>query len=700
MKTSIFPLVSYLLLSGLPVCASSYVHTLAAGHRWAIGNDVVERTLSYSSEYGLRTDSLVYKITGHDFTSFSRGQHQYGDELALHVDKLAITGRSLVFSAADVTEIPGGKSLRLRFVTPDHAVAISVTYAIYDDAPALRKWIGIENLGKRTVLLSHLCFEALAAAPGAPADLKIDAGYGGVPRDLFFTGRVSDPAVFIRNSATGEGFAILNEAPGYLKRTDIGDGWSERFRVMYDTDLFPFERSLAPGETFESAKCSLVFFNDGHGFSDSHWAVPGYASHHVLRRDARQAPPWVYNTWEPFFRNIDATTVAELAPVAKAMGLDIFTIDDGWQAEYGSNEINLQNFPGGISQIQSILKQNDLKLGLWVPLAAISTKTEEYRAHPEWVCRDASGAPKFTGTASGMSAVMCLGSSYRDAALKRLEDLITRYHPAYIKVDLTTVFNAYGESPGCYAHGHLHRDWAESLSRIYEALEYIGRQIHRDHPEVLVDYTFELWGEKHLIDPALLECADLDWLSNVDDKQPDYGGPLHARTLLYQRSPSIPVETMLIGNLRAGTGSIEERFATAIGSAPLFLGDLRKLSASDRQWYGKQIRWYDELRNKSSLLDSFFPLGAWEQPNAAAWDGFARLSRDADGIVVLFKNKSDAQTVHVRLPGVPETTYEARSVITGSSLGRVSAAELQKGWSVSFPPDHTVEIIALHRLTR
>jgi alpha-galactosidase len=293
---------------------------------------------------------------------------------------------------------------------------------------------------------------------------------------------------------------------------------------------------------------------------------------------------------------------------------------------------------------------------------------------------------------------MCLASGYRDLALKRLTELIEQYHPGYIKVDLTTVFNAYGEQPGCYAPNHLHRGWAESLTRIYEALQYIGEQLYRTHPEVLVDYTFELWGEKHLIDPGLLRCADLDWLSNVSDTDPSDGGPLHARMLLYSRAPSIPTETMLIGNLRAPS-SIEEHFATEIGSGPLLLGDLRKLSEGEREWYSKKIGWFKDFRSRTSITDSFFPLGSWIQPGLASWDGFARLSRESGGIIVLFKNQSAADSVEIRLPAPPGLEYRAKSIITDKVIGRVSADDLTRGWKVRLPADRGVEIVELVRVS-
>lgn len=634
-------MLKLIVLIGLSACASaapSYVHTFGVA-RGSIGNDLVERTISYSEQTGLRTDRLLYKPTGRDLTAYSRTRNQVSDEFGFTAGAQLLTGsRSFLFEHAQISDVSGGgKQLSLQLASRDRSLRVSVNYAVYNGHPAIRKWITISNAGAQEVRLSGMHFEALAAAPGEPAELDTSAGYGAVPEPAFFTGRVSDCCTFIRNSATHEGIAIINEAPGYLKRTEAGIGWSEAFQVMYDTDLFPFARSLAPSETFESAKSSTILFRDGQGFEDSRWAVPGYVSRIIARRYEQKAPPWLYNTWEPFERRIDQTTLDQLAPAAKAMGIDIFTIDDGWQAEYGSNEIDHGRFPRGIEGIQSTLDRHHLRLGLWVPLAAISTRTSEYTTHPEWLCRDRNGAPKFTGTASGKSAVMCLGSGYREAALDRLDQVITSYHPAYIKVDLTTVFNAYGEEPGCYAKDHLHHDWAESLTRIYEGLDYIGKQLYQKHPDVLVDYTFELWGEKHLIDPALLAAADLDWLSNISDEQPDRGGVLNARMLLYRRAPSIPAEAMLIGNLHANTSPIAERFAVAVSSGPLFLGDLRKLTEADQHWYAEKSAWFKRLRSRASLLDSLFPLGAWKQPRGSEWDGLARLSRDSDGILVLSK---------------------------------------------------------------
>jgi alpha-galactosidase len=403
--------------------------------------------------------------------------------------------------------------------------------------------------------------------------------------------------------------------------------------------------------------------------------------------------PWIYNTWEPFERGINRDITLQLVKVAGDMGMDIFTIDDGWQQEYGENTVDPKAFPGGLDSIREAVEARGMRLGLWIPMAAIGLKTPDYEHHPEWAALDQSGKPKLTSTMGGSKVVMCLASPFQDAAADRINDAIERFHLAYVKLDLTTIFNAYGEAPGCWAKGHYHGDWAESLNMIYEGISHVTSKVYAKHPDVLLDLTFELWGQKHVIDAGLLAAGDLDWMSNVSDAQPDSAGTVQARTLLYERAPSMPVESMLIGNLHADMPNAEETFATAIGSAPLLLGDLRKLSAADQQWYHDHIAWFKQLRKNTEINQSFFPLGNWHQPSTASWDGFARLSRSGDGVIAVFRNKSGISAANIQLPLIPEGRFAVHSVITNKDLGAFTKEDWVRGVPVPFSGSQTVEIL-------
>ncbi len=436
-------------------------------------------------------------------------------------------------------------------------------------------------------------------------------------------------------------------------------------------------------------------FQRGRGFQDPQWVLPNYTAKTLVRRVDRSGPPWIYNTWEPFQRGINRAITMDLIDAAAIMGIDVFTIDDGWQQEYGENTVNLNSFPGGLVPILEAVESKGMRLGLWMPMAAIGMNTADHRSHPEWVSRDLEGHVKTTGTMGGTKAVMCLASPYRNAAAARINDAIERFHLAYVKLDITTIFNAYGEAPGCWARNHFHGSWAESLNMIYEGIADITSKVYTKHPDVLLDLTFELWGQKHIIDAGLLAAGDLDWMSNVDDTQPDSAGPRQARQLLYQRAASMPVECMLIGNLHAELPTIQESFATAIASAPLLLGDLRKLSATDRTWYHEKLAWFKALRRRVRISESFFPLGSWQQTSAAQWDGYARLAHSGDGILVLFRNKSGVHKVEVSLPLMPPGSYTLRSIMSNRELGVFSQQQWSQGVSVPFTEACPAEVFEL-----
>jgi alpha-galactosidase len=677
--------------------------SLAAGdpeQGWTLENNLVRRVMSFDPARGLYTSRLTYLATGREYVGGPGVGRPGPAEFSFQCNDQPCAANDGQFDLVDARTDPiaGGKSLTVRLRSRKLPIEVASVYRLYDGHPALRKHLFFRNTGASPLLLTHLNVDSLQLALGPANEMTLLTQYGAVPREIFYTGRSEDAGLLVKNAMTGDGMAVVSEVPGYMKRTEIA-GWDAPdavpISVMYDTDLMPFERRIAPGEQFSTADASLLPFRAGDGFNDPQWSLPSYAAHVLERRVDAQGPPWIYNTWEPFERGINQAIALELIDAAGAMGMDIFTIDDGWQQEYGENAVNMTSFPAGLDPILKAVEQKGMRLGLWMPIAAIGTNTELYHQHSEWASQDIDGKTKFTGTMGGRKAVMCMASAYREAAAARINDAIERFRLAYVKLDITTIFNAYGEAPGCWAKGHDHATWAESLGRIYEGIAEATAIVYRKHPDVLLDLTFELWGQKHIIDAGLLAAGDLDWMSNVDDRQPDSAGPRQARQLLYARAATMPVEAMLIGNLHADVPTIQESFATAIGSAPLLLGDLRNLSAADRQWYHEKISWFKQLRRGVKLSESFFPLGNWRQTSPSAWDGFARLARSGDGVIALFRNKSAPAQATVELPLLPEGNYKVRSVITGKDIGVYDRAAWSRGVVFGFPGP--VEVLELQR---
>jgi alpha-galactosidase len=685
-----------------------YIHSGADNLSWTIGNGLVNRKLTYSESTGLSTQSWIHDVTGTDFIKQPFPANSPfgppGAEFAFHVGSRELQGfrrtrntaGDFELVQADVEHLPrDGRQLRITLRAKGESLEVAVLYAVYPNYPVIRKSLSIANTGSAPVVLSHMQIEAVNIRSASPHLQKVSSYYGVSPREIFMTGRAEDCLLVQQNAQTGEGFALLNESPGWMKRTDLLN-WGQGVAVGYDTDLFPFERKLEPGETFTTAASDTAFFVENKGLEDLHWILPGYVSTVLQRKGSAFRSPWFGNTWEPFFQNYDESAVKSILPAASAMGLDIYTIDTGWSKDYADNVPNPAKFPNGLSAIRSEFESKGMRLGMWVPVDVVSPQSRVYKEHPEWAIQDYLGNEKTAAFPGPHDRVMCLDSPYRKVAADNINRLIDAQHLAYVKLDLTSVFNAYGEAPGCHAKGHYHDNWAQSLEGIYEGIQFVTAEIYRNHPDILLDITFELWGQKHIIDYGLIDSADLDWMSNVDDQSSEAAGPLQARQLLYARGMAIPVETMLIGNLRATTSDIEDRFATELGSAPVLLGDLRKLTPEQIQWYREKINWFKKLRSEVPLNEGFFPLGSWRQPNALAWDGFARLSRSGEGVIVLFRNQSVLPRANFAIPTFPEGHYSLQSVVSRKRIS-VSAAELQHGMQVQFPDKHNIEILEVRK---
>lgn len=678
--------------------------------RWALDNGVVRKTVSFSADHGLEATEWTDLQSNYNFIS-PAFLHRSCNEFQVSVDGHTISGEPgdvTLIGAHMETGSDGTAHLAIALSATQTKVQVVVHSELAKGQPAIRQFLTITNTGSVPVVLRHLTVSCGALVPGPEQDLIAFGGYGEQPRETYLTGRVNDIAVMLENAKTGNGWAVLSEVPGYMKRTDLGQiGWLQwvpGFAAMYDTDLFPFVRTLNPQETFTTAGVSVLLYKRGTA-EDPHWRIPSYVRDEISHNKESQPPFWIYNTWEPFHKDITAALMRQVIPIAAADGFNLLTLDDGWEQTYGDNVVDTERFPEGLEPVFAQGDALGMKRGLWSPVALVGLSSQVYLQHPDWACVQADGKPRLS---QGSGVVMSLASPYRYSVIDRVADLVTRYKLSYVKLDLTTVFNAYGEQPGCFEKRPEYKTPQESSERIYEALDEIADTLHRRFPGLLIDYTFELWGEKHLIDYGLLKVADLDWMSNVRDQSDQEAGPLQARTLLYQRGMAIPPDTMLIGNLQADTPRWQEHVATEIGSGPVLLGDLRKQSSVDsahlKDWIGR----YTRLRSSASITDSFFPLGSWQQPRVDRWDGFARLARTGEGILVLFRNQSAATSANIEIPGYPDGAFalipwNSQTTSGGEEAGGAAwtsfqGSALRKGLSIPFEGSELVEVIEVRRI--
>ena len=238
--------------------ASGLAETAGDAQTWTIGNELVKRVLVFRPRtaapvnIGLFTQEFSDLSIGASLIPRATALMGEAGEFSFHCNGEVCTGGSGVFDLVGASEsaIPGGKSLAVRLRHWNLALEVTVVYRVYDGHAAIRKHLVLRNTGSTPLHVSHMDIEAIGVSLGPANEITLLTQYGAVPREIFYTGRSEDACLLLANGVNGQGIAVMNEAPGYMKRTEIA-GWDDpeytRIGVMYDTDLMPFERTSGRG---------------------------------------------------------------------------------------------------------------------------------------------------------------------------------------------------------------------------------------------------------------------------------------------------------------------------------------------------------------------------------------------------------------------------------------------------------------------
>ena len=147
---------------------------------------------------------------------------------------------------------------------------------------------------------------------------------------------------------------------------------------------------------------------------------------HIAHDHEKTPPEWIYNTWEPWHRDINAALVKTLIAKASANRFTLFTMEDGWQQIYREFSSNNNIFPQGLEPVFAQADALGMKRGLWAPVALINSKATPYAQHPDWACRDENGQPRLSQAMEGMGVVMCLASPYKYDVIERISELVRK----------------------------------------------------------------------------------------------------------------------------------------------------------------------------------------------------------------------------------------------------------------------------------
>ena len=244
-------------------------------------------------------------------------------------------------------------------------------------------------------------------------------------------------------------------------------------RVMQGISPANFRRTLQPGEKFETPEAVLCY--SGGGFGGLSQRMHRFVLAHVIPEYWRSKErPVLYNSWEGCMFDFNQSRLLDLARRAKALGCELFVLDDGWfgnrssdRAGLGDYSVNRKKLPNGIDGLAQRINKLGLEFGLWFEPESVNEDSELYRAHPDWALTD--GFPTVYGRHQLLLDLT--KQEVRDYIVENVSRVLDSANITYVKWDM----NRHSVAVGAKAHDYI--------LGLYEVL----RRIFEPRPEILLE---------------------------------------------------------------------------------------------------------------------------------------------------------------------------------------------------------------------
>ena len=669
-----------------------------------LNNGIVQRIIQLPSSGG-QLLTTEYKPVEGEFGYFVKNSPDFQFE----VNGVRYAGDSQ-WTLTDIRESSDsfqGNGADVVLQSADKQVELTIRYLLYPDLPVIRKNLVIKNNSAQKVTLESVDVEKLTTtAYHVSTYASIYSNYGRRESVGPYKGDMQDALVITHHKDWEQGVVIGNEAPGVTKRTSLF--WQNKdicSGLTHKDAMYPFLKWLSPGDSFITPQVFTMVYNhckDPNIILNT--AVPDFVRKHLGTRLSRtdHKPTFVYNTWEPFRKEIDEKLVMELAKAAADAGMKEFIIDDGWQDSYGDWGIDKKKFPNGLKPVFDYIKSLGMKPGIWVSIGTAAPDSRVYRQHPEWFVEDSNGKPINLQTEESDKYTACFGTGWNDYIKGILRNLLVEHGIEYLKLDFAIVTSPYifdCQRSGCYStHHEGHMGHRESLYNNYEYMWKLFDELHEIQPELFIDCTFETMGGLQLIDYAMLKHAEGNWLSNFN--APDEKYDLRVRQMSWWRSPAIPSTALVIGNPKMEDKGWQMHIKSLAGTLPIMLGDPRKLSGTDLVLYRQYADWLQAMETRYDIMSFRQDLLCLGEPREGHWDGFQRINTETGqgGIIGVFRHGAKDSSRIIFLDFLDEDKKYRLKTMDGDVVATATGREFrERGFSLTLPNEYDGKLFEIEQ---
>ncbi len=692
-----------------PQTANSSPFLTRQGDTIVLDNGVIRRVVVFRNGT-IHTSSLTLLSRGDDGDSQTLTESSIfvsgGPEFAFLLDGVYCNGDT----GWDLTGVKtardqnGGGGVLMSLAgrgTGNAGLHLDIIYLLYPNSPVIHKCLVFRNASDKNRKLESVDVEVLKLEGFHQPTVYSD--FCRSPHEGAWKGGPYDPLMAVCDHAMREGVLVGNEAPSILKRTEfVANGYVLTAGLTRIGEDFAFRKWLGEGDHWESPWTFLSPYSDEDNPNTAmNGAVNDFVRNHLGVRLPKipRLSTLMYNTWNPFYDNLQEPMVLQMVDAAADCGVDIFTIDAGWYGRYdggwlgnvGDYTPDTRKFPQGLKPVMDAIRRKGMRPGLWVGIAQVSRQSPLLKEHPEWFIRNEQGEivqRHVNGETSQPYVTACLTTGYYDHIKDVILGLVRDLGLDYVKLDLGIAVGAYVSDPnqsGCFATDHPHRDRQESYSDIYRRCFDLIDEIHHEFPNLYIDCTFEVVGRMNLQDYAFCRHAEGNWLSNFEAPQPE--NALAVRNLAWNRSPAMPAGSLIIGNMRLDDPRWDIVIASTNCGMPIVCGDLRNLSPAERAGIKAWAQWTRDAWKRHRYLLYRRDMPGFDEPAKGGWDGFCRINTDtgSGGIIGVFRQGAEQAHHLVTIPGlIPKWRYSVINPRNQVALTASGAYLAKTGFRVNF----------------
>jgi alpha-galactosidase len=331
------------------------------------------------------------------------------------------------------------------------------------------------------------------------------------------------------------------------------------------------------------------------------------------------------------------------------------------------------------------IKSLGMKPGLWISIGSATNDSKVFMEHPEWFIRGENGELGNLHIPGGQTDfyTSCFGTDWYTYIKNVILKCVNDYGLGYAKLDFAAVTSPYVTDvsrSGCYATDHpYHRDHNESFGEIYDRVLQLFDELHKEAPGLFIDCTFETAGKLQMMDYAIAQHADGNWLANFEEPSPV--GPLRVRQMAWWRTPELPAGSLVIGNLPMDDPDFEFGLKSLIGTLPIVLGDPTKVQTDKARRINEWSQWMRKMESKYDYMSFRKDLPGFGQPQDGAWDGWQRINfiDKSGGIFGVFRQAALENSRIIFLKDLkPESEYVVKSAPDGKIVFTGSGEDLMK----------------------